>query len=114
MVSPLPWGTVSVLSFAPHPMCHYFQFTSAHVTAMVTSAQVCLGQSWGAPVVPVPVINSYPFPCKAFQFGWEIVYATAFMEHPLCARHRAEPWGDGERWALPCLQRCLGLLGQLF
>lgn len=32
MVSPLPWGTVSVLSFAPHPMCHYFQFTSAHVT----------------------------------------------------------------------------------
>lgn len=34
-------GTISVLSFALHPKCLYFQFTSAGVTALLTSAQVC-------------------------------------------------------------------------
>ena len=41
------------------------------------------------------------------------MYAAAFMEHPLCARHRRDggPWGDGEGGTRPCLQVTLGLLG---
>lgn len=94
-------GTVSVLSFALHPTCLYFQFTSARVTALLLSHMVIVG---------------YTFPLKAFQFGCEVMYATAFVEYPLCARYRrdGEPWGDGEGGTRPCLQVALGLLGHLF
>lgn len=34
-------GTISVLSFALHATCLYFQFSSARITAVLTSARVC-------------------------------------------------------------------------
>lgn len=32
------------------------------------------------------VIVGYTFPLKAFQFGCEVMYATAFVEYPLYLR----------------------------